>query len=243
MPPASSIKHTDGEARVRLVIGADGRRSLCRAAAGIATTQRAYPQTALTLNLAHARPHDDTSTEFHTESGPFTLVPLPGRRSSLVCVLDPAHAAELAAMNDAELSAEIERRAHSLLGTMSVEPGRGIFPLAIETADAFARDRIALVGEAAHVVPPIGAQGLNLGLRDGATIAELVAEARRQNIDIGAPEVLARYDAQRRADVTSRAHRGRSAEPQPAHRFSAGARRPRACRSISSTASARCAAR
>ena len=199
-----SIKHTDGEARVRLVIGADGRRSLCRAAAGIETKQRAYPQTALTLNLAHTRPHLDTSSEFHAESGPFTLVPLPGRRSSLVCVLDPAHAAELAAMDDAELSAEIERRAHSLLGAMSVEPGRGIFPLAIQTADAFARDRIALVGEAAHVVPPIGAQGLNLGLRDGATIAELTADALRQNIDIGAPEVLARYDTQRRADVTGR---------------------------------------
>jgi 2-octaprenyl-6-methoxyphenol hydroxylase len=199
-----SIKHTDGEARVRLVIGADGRRSLSRSAAGIETTQRVYPQTALTLNLGHARSHDDASTEFHTESGPFTLVPLPGRRSSLVCVLDPVHAAGLAAMDDAALSREIERRAHSLLGAMNVEPGRGIFPLAIETADSFARDRIALVGEAAHVVPPIGAQGLNLGLRDGATIAELVAEARRQNVDIGAPEVLARYDTQRRADVTSR---------------------------------------
>ena len=200
-----TIKHSDGEARAKLVIGADGRRSLCRTAAGIGTNnQRAYRQTALTLNLAHARPHDDTSTEFHTESGPFTLVPLPGRRSSLVCVLDPAHAAELAAMNDAELSHEIECRAHSLLGAMAVEPGRGIFPLAIETADCFARDRIALVGEAAHLVPPIGAQGLNLGLRDGATIAELVAEALRQNIDIGAPQVLARYDTQRRADVLSR---------------------------------------
>jgi 2-octaprenyl-6-methoxyphenol hydroxylase len=199
-----TIKHADGEARVKLAIGADGRRSLCRAAAGIGTQRRSYPQTALTLNLAHARPHDETSTEFHTESGPFTLVPLPGRRSSLVCVLDPAHAAELAAMNNAELSREIERRAHSLLGTMNVEPGRGIFPLAIETADAFAHDRIALVGEAAHVVPPIGAQGLNLGLRDGATIAELAAEARRQHIDIGAPQLLARYDTQRRADVTSR---------------------------------------
>jgi 2-octaprenyl-6-methoxyphenol hydroxylase len=199
-----SIKHVDGETRVRLVIGADGRRSLCRAAAGIETTQRLYPQTALTLNLAHARPHDDTSTEFHTASGPFTLVPLPGRRSSLVCVLDPARAAELVAMSDAALSAEIERRAHSLLGKMAVEPGRGMFPLAIETAGSFARDRIALVGEAAHLVPPIGAQGLNLGLRDGATIAELVAEARRQNTDIGAPGVLARYDTQRRADVTSR---------------------------------------
>jgi 2-octaprenyl-6-methoxyphenol hydroxylase len=204
-PGGVTIKYAGGEARVKLVIGADGRRSLCRAAAGIGTNnRRPYPQTALTLNLAHARPHDDTSTEFHTEGGPFTLVPLPGCRSSLVCVLDPAQAAELAAMNDAELSHEIERRAHSLLGAMTVEPGRGVFPLAIETADAFARDRIALVGEAAHVVPPIGAQGLNLGLRDGATIAELVAEALRQNIDIGAPEVLARYDTQRRADVTSR---------------------------------------
>jgi 2-octaprenyl-6-methoxyphenol hydroxylase len=201
-----TIKHSDGEARAKLVIGADGRRSLCRTSAGIGTShQRTYPQTALTLNLTHARPHDDTSTEFHTESGPFTLVPLPGRRSSLVCVLDPAHAAELAAMNDAELSTEIERRAHALLGKMNVEPGRGIFPLAIETADSFARERIALVGEAAHVVPPIGAQGLNLGLRDGATVAELVADARRQNIDVGASEVLARYDTQRRADVTSRA--------------------------------------
>jgi 2-octaprenyl-6-methoxyphenol hydroxylase len=199
-----TIRHADGEARVRLAIGADGQRSLCRAAAGIGTSRRTYPQTALTLNLAHVRAHDDTSTEFHTENGPFTLVPLPGWRSSLVCVLDHKSAAVLAAMNDDELSAEIEQRAHSLLGKIKVEQGRGIFPLAVETADAFARSRIALVGEAAHVVPPIGAQGLNLGLRDGATIAELVADARRQNIDVGAPEVLARYDTQRRADVTSR---------------------------------------
>jgi 2-octaprenyl-6-methoxyphenol hydroxylase len=159
----------------------------------------------LTLNLAHGRPHRDSATEFHGESGPFTLVPLPGRRSSLVCVLDPARAAALAAMNDAELAVEIERRAHSLLGSMRVEPGRGVFPLAVETAHTLARERIALVGEAAHVVPPIGAQGLNLGLRDAATLAEIVADARRQNADVGAPAVLARYDAQRRADVTSRA--------------------------------------
>jgi 2-octaprenyl-6-methoxyphenol hydroxylase len=199
-----TITHANGEARVRLAVGADGRRSLCRAAAGIYANPRTYPQSALTLNLAHARPHHDTSTEFHTESGPFTLVPLPGRRSSLVCVLEPARAAELAAMTDDELSVEIERRAHSLLGTMSVEPGRGLFPLAIEIAEPFARDRIALVGEAAHVAPPIGAQGLNLGLRDSASIAEIVADARRLNLDIGAPAVLARYDARRHVDVTSR---------------------------------------
>ncbi len=199
-----TIKLADGTARVRLAIGADGQRSLCRAAAGIGTDRRTYPQTALTLNLAHDRPHQDTSTEFHTESGPFTLVPLPGPRSSLVCVLDPAHAADLATKSDVELSDEIERRAHSLLGKMRVERGRGMFPLAVETAHAFARGRIALVGEAAHVVPPIGAQGLNLGLRDAATLAELVADARRQNADVGSPGLLARYDAQRRADVTSR---------------------------------------
>ena len=200
-----TIEYAGGEARVRLVVGADGARSLARVAAGISTQRRTYPQTALTLNLAHDRPHDDTSTEFHTESGPFTLVPLPGRRSSLVCVLDPVERCRIRWREpDAALSAEIERRAHSLLGTMRVEAGRGVFPLAIETADAFARRRIALVGEAAHVVPPIGAQGLNLGLRDGATIAEIVADARRENLDVGAPEVLARYDGQRRADVTSR---------------------------------------
>jgi 2-octaprenyl-6-methoxyphenol hydroxylase len=199
-----TIDYDGGTARVPLAIGADGAHSLCRAAAGIATRRRTYPQTALTLNLAHDRGHDDTSTEFHTESGPFTLVPLPGRRSSLVCVLDASNAANVLAKTDAALSADIERRAHSLLGKMNVEPGRGVFPLAVETAEAFARQRIALVGEAAHVVPPIGAQGLNLGLRDGATIAEIVAETRRDNADIGGPEVLARYDRERRADATSR---------------------------------------
>jgi 2-octaprenyl-6-methoxyphenol hydroxylase len=203
-PSAVTIKYFGGEARVRLAIGADGARSACRAACGIATQRRSYPQTALTANLSHSRPHGDTSSEFHTEQGPFTLVPLPGQRSSLVCVLDPPHAAALTAMSDAELSLEIERRAHSLLGKMTLEPGRGLFQLAVETPEAFARDRIALVGEAAHVVPPIGAQGLNLGLRDGATIAELVAEAHQHSRDIGAPELLEHYDRLRRADIVSR---------------------------------------
>ena len=199
-----TIGLADGEVRARLVVGADGQHSLCRAAARIGSHRHTYPQTALTLNLAHARPHHDTATEFHTESGPFTLVPLPGRRSSLVCVLDPQRAAHTAAMSDAELAGELERRAHSLFGKTSVEPGRGMFPLAVETARSVAGNRIALVGEAAHVVPPIGAQGLNLGLRDAATVAEIVADARRQGLDIGSPAALARYERQRRADVTSR---------------------------------------
>ena len=199
------IKYADGDVRARLVIGADGARSLCRTAAGISTRRGTYPQTALTLNLGHARPHDDTSTEFHTEHGPFTLVPLPGQRSSLVCVLDPDRATALAGLGDAALSDEIERRAHSYLGKMTAEPGRGVFRLAVETAQAFSGNRTVLVGEAAHVVPPIGAQGLNLGLRDAATIAEIVADARRHSCDVGSPDVLARYERQRRADVTSRA--------------------------------------
>jgi 2-octaprenyl-6-methoxyphenol hydroxylase len=199
-----TIAHAGGELRARLAVGADGARSLCRSAAGISTRRRTYPQAALTLNLAHARPHEDTSTEFHTAYGPFTLVPLPDRRSSLVCVLDPDNARKLAEMADAELSEAIERRAHSLFGRMRVEEGRGFFPLAIESAECLARARIVLVGEAAHVVPPIGAQGLNLGLRDSAAIAEIVAEARRQNRDLGGADLLARYEATRRADVMSR---------------------------------------
>jgi 2-octaprenyl-6-methoxyphenol hydroxylase len=199
-----TIKYEHGEAKVRLAIGADGARSLCRTAAGIATARRGYPQSALTVNLSHTRPHEETSTEFHTDQGPFTLVPLPGRRSSLVCVATPAQCAELASLTDAELSAEIERRSHSLLGKPTVETGRGLFPLAVENADTVARNRIALVGEAAHVVPPIGAQGLNLGLRDAASIAELVAETRQQSRDIGSVDLLERYERERRADITSR---------------------------------------
>ena len=188
----------------RLVIGADGRRSLCRAAAGIETDGRTYPQTALTFNLRHARPHRDTSTEFHTESGPFTLVPLPGDRSSLVWVAAEAEAAAIAALERPALNILVERNSHSILGKIEVEPGGGAFPLSIAAARRFAQNRVALVGEAAHVIPPIGAQGLNLGLRDAATIGELVVAARRDGGDVGTAGLLARYDALRRADVGSR---------------------------------------
>jgi 2-octaprenyl-6-methoxyphenol hydroxylase len=194
-----------GAVTARLVIGADGRRSLCRAAAGIETDGRSYPQTALTFNLSHSRQHDDTSTEFHTESGPFTLVPLPGDRSSLVCVVTPTEAERIGSLQGDALNDEIERRSHSILGKVIVDDGRGIFPLAVETARSFASNRIALVGEAAHLIPPIGAQGLNLGLRDAACIGELAVASRRDGDDIGTPDLLSRYDALRRADVKSRA--------------------------------------
>jgi 2-octaprenyl-6-methoxyphenol hydroxylase len=189
----------------RLVVGADGRRSLCRAAAGIESDTRVYPQTALVFNLAHTRPHQNISTEFHTPAGPFTLVPLPGQRSSLVFVTDPATAQAIAALSDAALVEELERRSHSLLGKFALEPGRGAFPLGMETARRFASSRVALIGEAAHVLPPIGAQGLNLGLRDAASIAEIVVDARRAGEDPGGDTMLQRYDGLRRADVTTRA--------------------------------------
>jgi 2-octaprenyl-6-methoxyphenol hydroxylase len=190
--------------RVPLVIGADGRNSVCRNAAGIGTDERGYPQVALTVCLRHSRPHQDISTEFHTSSGPFTLVPLPGNRSSVVWVLDPATADEFTTLDDAKLADEIERASYSILGKVEVDPGRGLFPLHVAIARRFADKRIALVGEAAHVIPPIGAQGLNLGLRDAATIGELAISARRGRQDIGSPDVLANYEKMRRADVGSR---------------------------------------
>ncbi|QOZ09591.1 UbiH/UbiF family hydroxylase [Bradyrhizobium sp. CCBAU 51765] len=188
----------------RLVVGADGRHSLCREAAGIEVTRRELSQTALTFNVGHARPHRNVSTEFHTPHGPCVFVPLPGDRSSIVWVSAPAEAERLRGLSDEELSGAIEKQSHSILGRMTVEPGRNLFPLAIERPKSFGRDRIALVGEAAHVVPPIGAQGLNLGLRDAADIARLANDAIASGQDPGADEILRRYDRARRPDILSR---------------------------------------
>ena len=107
-------------------------------------------------------------------------------------------------MTDDELSEAAERQSHSILGRIAVEPGRHLFPLAIEQPRQFAQHRIALVGEAAHVLPPIGAQGLNMGLRDAADIADIVREAMLSGEDPGSPQVLKRYDSARRTDVASR---------------------------------------
>ena len=200
-----AIELKDGATyRAPIAIGADGRNSICRSAAGIDMDERDYPQVAITLCVQHSRPHQDKSTEFHTPNGPFTLVPLPDNRSSLVWVVDPETADDLASLEDVELSAEIERASYSILGRIEAEPARGRFPLRVATARRFADRRIALVGEAAHVIPPIGAQGLNLGLRDAATISELAIKADRQSQDIGGAEILASYDRLRRADVGSR---------------------------------------
>jgi 2-octaprenyl-6-methoxyphenol hydroxylase len=193
----------------RLVVGADGRQSLCREAAGIEVRRRDLDQAALTLNISHSRPHRNISTEFHTPEGPCVLVPLPGNRSSVVWVAAPRQAERLMALSDDELSAAVETQSHSILGRIRVEPGRHVFPLAIEQPKRFGQQRIALVGEAAHVLPPIGAQGLNMGLRDAADIAGIVGDAmasgeETSDKDPGTPQLLKRYDTARRADVASR---------------------------------------
>jgi len=188
----------------RLVVGADGRHSLCREAARIEVSKRELAQAALTFNVSHSRPHRNISTEFHTPTGPCVFVPLPGERCSVVWVMSPKEAERLMALSDAELSAVAEKQAHSILGRMTIADGRHQFPLAIERPRQYARDRVALVGEAAHVIPPIGAQGLNMGLRDAADIAEIAGKAVAAGEDPGARDVLRRYNSIRRPDVLSR---------------------------------------
>ena len=188
----------------RLVVGADGRHSLCREAAGISVASRDLHQAALTFNVAHTRPHRNISTEFHTPQGPCVFVPLPGERVSVVWVASPKEVERLRGLGDDELSEAAEKQSHSILGRMTVERGRHVFPLVIERPRQFARQRVALVGEAAHVIPPIGAQGLNMGLRDAADIAAIVRDAIASSNDPGAPTMLRRYDLARRADVLSR---------------------------------------
>jgi 2-octaprenyl-6-methoxyphenol hydroxylase len=211
---ADAISPQDGDVAVRtgqgkslsarFVIGADGRHSLCREAAGIEVKRRDLKQAALTFNVSHSRPHRNISTEFHTLQGPCVFVPLPGDRCSVVWVATPKEAERLIALSDDELSAATEAQSHSILGRIAVEPGRHLFPLSIEQPRQFASHRIALVGEAAHVIPPIGAQGLNMGLRDASDVADIVGGAMLSGEDPGAPQVLKRYDSARRPDIASR---------------------------------------
>ncbi len=200
----AAVRLSNGELSAKLLVAADGRNSLCRAAADIRTTKRSLPQIAIALSFSHSRPHRDTSTEFHTEGGPFTLVPLAGLRSSLVWVCTSENADRIRGLSDVELSREIEIASHSILGQIAVDGPRGIFPLGVEIAEHFAASRVALVGEAGHVLPPIGAQGLNLGIRDADSIARIVSEAMKVGGDPGSEATLATYDEERRGDIRSR---------------------------------------
>ncbi|TDK36594.1 UbiH/UbiF family hydroxylase [Rhizobium deserti] len=186
---------------VDLVIGADGRNSKAREAGGIGVRRWSYPQTAVVLNFAHSLPHGNMSTEFHTETGPFTQVPLPGQRSSLVWVVKPDEAQRLAALSLEELSLRVEKRMQSMLGKITVEAPSQTWPLSSLMADRFGHGRLALIGEAGHAFPPIGAQGLNLSLRDAIDLWELVSGDidRPLRADFGD-----RFNRRRRPDVMSR---------------------------------------
>jgi 2-octaprenyl-6-methoxyphenol hydroxylase len=185
----------------RLAVAADGRNSPTREAAGIRTLSRAYRQAAVVLSFRHEKSHGFISTEFHTSGGPFTQVPLPGNRSSLVWVMEPAAAERMASQEPGVLSREVESRMGSMLGKVEVEPGVQVYTLSAGIPVRFASNRVALVGEAAHVFPPIGAQGLNLGIRD---VAQLVGITRKHPGDPGSPATLAAYDAARRPDILAR---------------------------------------
>lgn len=188
----------------RLVVAADGRRSSLRTTARVETRFWSYPQVALTTLLDHDRPHENASTEFHTRDGPFTLVPLPGRRSSLVWVMRPDKAEQVASLEDEALGRVIERQAQSVLGRMRVAGPRGVVAMSGLSVERYHAPRLALVGEAAHVFPPIGAQGLNLGLRDVAALRDAVVDAREAGEDIGGAGALSRYQRSRALDVRLR---------------------------------------
>ena len=193
----------------KLVVGADGRSSPSRQAADIDVSVRRFDQTAITLWLRHTRPHDDASTEFHTREGPFTLVPLPPtpearHRSSLVWLMRDASAERRKALSDADLAEEIRRGARAMLGDMDIEGSRGSFPMTIQRVASLTARRLALVGDAAHAFPPIGAQGLNLGLRDVEGILNASTRARDTRADIGGRETLAAYAVARRPDIATR---------------------------------------
>ncbi|HET7413902.1 MAG TPA: FAD-dependent monooxygenase, partial [Pararhizobium sp.] len=183
------------------IVGADGRRSRVRKAAGIGAQTWRYPQAALVTTFSHKLSHENASTEFHTEHGPFTQVPLPGRRSSLVWVMEPKDADILMMLGLDILSERIEERMQSMLGAVEAEEAPQRFPLSGLIAHRYGRGRIALVGEAAHVFPPIGAQGLNLALRDVLALSK-AADSIKEPRDV--PGAVSAYNRARRVDVVSR---------------------------------------
>jgi 2-octaprenyl-6-methoxyphenol hydroxylase len=189
-----------------LVAAADGRMSLARTKAGIGTQSWTYPQIAYTALLSHAMPHRNVSTEFHTRSGPCTLVPLrpidgKPHRSSLVWLMSPEAAERRRSLSETKLAAEIEEQVGSLLGVMEIDDPGDFFPMVGMSANRLACHRVALIGEAAHIFPPLAAQGLNLSLRDAAALAEILEDARVLGADFGLAQTLKSYEDVRRSDV------------------------------------------
>ena len=188
----------DETVRAKLVVAADGRNSSLREFAGIKHRRWAYDQSALVFVVTHDKPHDNISTEIHRTGGPLTLVPMPdlnGKPCSSVVWMTPAdRAQQLYNMDDATLSAEITRDTMSMFGPLTVASPRAVWPMISQVPSRLISARLALVAEAAHVVPPIGAQGLNMSLHDIETLADLMAKAKLKGDDIGATTLLKSYE-------------------------------------------------
>ncbi len=185
----------------RLLVGADGARSKIREQAGIATHGWNYDQSAIVTTVAHEREHNGRAEEHFLPAGPFAILPLTGKRASIVWTETTREAERMIALPDEEFHTELEKRFGLHLGDIAVVGPRRAFPLGLFTARTFIAERLALVGDAAHIIHPIAGQGLNMGLRDVAALAEAVADAARLGLDIGGADVLERYQRWRRFDT------------------------------------------
>ncbi|RUS63396.1 FAD-dependent oxidoreductase [Pseudorhodobacter sp. E13] len=187
----------------RLLVGCDGRSSGTAQRAGISRSGWGYGQTALVTAVEHALPHHGIAHQFFMPEGPLAILPLPGNRSSIVWSETDSRAAAIHALNDADFLDALRPRFGDFLGPITLAGTRFTYPLSLTLANSFIAPRLALVGDAAHGVHPIAGQGLNLGLRDVGALAQVLVEAARRGEDIGASNVLARYQQWRRFDTTS----------------------------------------
>ncbi len=202
----AAVLHLDDGRSVssRLVVAADGRNSPVRAAAGIRTTEWAYAQTGIVCTVAHEKPHGGVAHEHFLPAGPFAMLPMVDdvgvHRSSIVWTERRDLAPAMMALDDAAFAAEIERRFGPSLGRLRPIGGRFAYPLTLVHAERYVDHRLALLGDAAHAIHPIAGQGLNLGLRDVAALAETIVDAQRLGLDIGDGLALERYQRWRRFD-------------------------------------------
>ena len=186
--------------RARLCVAADGRGSRLRASAGIRTVGWRYGQTGIVCTVAHERPHRGVAQERFLPAGPFAVLPMTGDRSSLVWTEEADLAPAILALDEAQFLAELERRFGDHLGRLRVVGPRWSYPLSLHLATRYVDHRLALIGDAAHGIHPIAGQGLNLGLRDVAALAELIVDRDRLGLDCGSADLLARYQRWRRVD-------------------------------------------
>jgi 2-octaprenyl-6-methoxyphenol hydroxylase len=183
------------------VAAADGKDSPLRQAAGIRTVEWRYRQVGIVTTVAHERPHAGIAIEHFLPAGPFAILPMTGNRSSIVWTEDAALAPQLIALPDPDFAAELRARFGDFLGAIAPVGPRWSYPLSLMQAERYTARRLALVGEAAHVIHPIAGQGLNVGIRDIAALAEAIIDARRLGLDIGDDIVLERYQRWRRLDA------------------------------------------